>query len=228
MESVRLLIAHSNRAYRVQLRKTLEDSREQIEVIADARTSKIALERIEAKLPDISMVEIDLVGAGGLELTRQIRQSHPTCSVILLANQARQEDLFHAVRYGAAAYLEEDVSRRDLLDTIVRVCAGSYVIDDYVLANPALAGQILSAFRDLAALDRAVRPLFEPLSGQEIAVLEHAAQGISNKQIARAMGLTNTTVKNHVTSVLRKLTVNDRTHAVVYAMQHGWLKLPEL
>lgn len=228
MDNVRILIAHSDRAYRVHLRKTLEDSREEIEVLADARTAKKALAQIEANPPDISMVQIDLVGAGGLELTRLIRQSHPACSVILLGNQAGQEDLFHAVRYGAAAYLQQDVTRRDLLDTIVRVCAGSYVIDDYVLANPALAGQILSAFRDLAALDRAVRPLFAPLSGQEIAVLEHAAQGMSNKHIARAMGLTNTTVKNHVTSVLRKLTVNDRTHAVVYAMQHGWLKLPEM
>jgi len=228
VDSVRILIAHSAPAYRVHLRQILEDSREQIEVTADAASAKDALRQIEAKLPDISMVQIDLSGIGGLELTRQIRQTHPACSVILLANQARQEDLFYAVRYGAAAYLEEDVSRRDLLDTIVRVCAGAYVIDDYVLANPALAGRVLSAFRDLAALDRTVKPLFAPLSGREIDVLQQAAQGMSNKHIARALGISDATVKNHVTSILRKLAVNDRTHAVVYALQHGWLRVPEL
>ncbi len=228
MDRVRILIAHSDPAYRVHLRQILEDSPEQIEVTADAASAKEALQQIGATLPDITMIQINLSGIGGLELTRQVRQTHRACSVILLADQARQEDLFYAVRYGAAAYLEEDVSRKDLLDTVVRVCAGIYVIDDYVLANPAFAGRVLSAFRDLAALDRPVKPLFVPLSGREIDVLEQAAQGLSNKHIARALGISNATVKNHLTSILRKLAVNDRTHAVVYAMQHGWLTVPEL
>lgn len=228
MDSVRILIAHSDQPCRDHLRQILEDSREQIDVVTDAASGKEALQQIEATLPDISIVQINLAGIGGLELTRQIRQSHPACSVILLTDEARQEDLFYAVRYGAAAYLKEDVARGDLLDTIVRVCAGTYVIDDYVLANPELASRVLSAFRDLAAMDYKVKPLFAPLSGREIDVLEQAAQGLSNKHIARALGITNTTVKNHVTSILRKLAVNDRTHAVVYAMQHGWITVPEL
>ena len=83
----------------------------------------------------------------------------------------------------------------------------------------------LKSFRDLAdEVDQEVEPLFIPLSVREVEVLDYIAKGNSNKEIARAMGISDQTVKNHITSIMRKLAVNDRTQAVVYALRHGWIK----
>ena len=87
---------------------------------------------------------------------------------------------------------------------------------------------MLKQFRELSNADREVEPLFAPLSAREIEVLEYIARGNSNKEIARALKISDQTVKNHITSILRKLAVNDRTQAVVYALRHGWIKMQEV
>jgi DNA-binding NarL/FixJ family response regulator len=94
-----------------------------------------------------------------------------------------------------------------------------------VLSKPVVASRVLKSFRDLAdEVDQEVEPLFIPLSVREVEVLDYIAKGNSNKEIARAMGISDQTVKNHITSIMRKLAVNDRTQAVVYALRHGWIK----
>jgi DNA-binding NarL/FixJ family response regulator len=88
-----------------------------------------------------------------------------------------------------------------------------------------LASKVLKSFRDLAEeIDQSAEPLYIPLSGREVQVLDFIAKGNSNKEIARAMSISDQTVKNHITSIMRKLAVNDRTQAVVYAIRQGWIK----
>lgn len=185
-----------------------------------------AMALVSAVCPDVVLADVNLPGGGGLELTRWVRQQQPTTPVILLSTEQRAEELFDAMRYGAAAYLGLDVSGADLAQVIWSVVQGHYVIDDHVLANPAVASRVLNAFRELAAVeDQQIVPLFAPLSPREIEVLENAARGNSNKQIARLMRISEQTVKNHLTSIMRKLAVNDRTQAVVYALRHGWIRV---
>jgi DNA-binding NarL/FixJ family response regulator len=91
-----------------------------------------------------------------------------------------------------------------------------------------VASRVLKQFRDLAMAGQEVEPLFVPLSAREIEVLDYIARGNSNKEIARALKISDQTEKNHITSILRKLAVNDRTQAVVYALRRGWIKMQEL
>jgi DNA-binding NarL/FixJ family response regulator len=199
-----------------------------VEILPQARSAGEALAMIESLDPRLVLAGSELPPEGGLQLTRSIRSGHPTVAVILLAKEEDEERLFYAVRYGAAAYVVKDMPTEGFRGIVESVRQGKYVIDDAVLSNPALASRVLHAFRDLAAVDHQVKQLFAPLTAREIEVLEHAGRGFSNKEIARALSISDQTVKNYLTSVMRKLAVNDRTHAVVYALQHGWISVPEL
>ncbi len=90
-----------------------------------------------------------------------------------------------------------------------------------------VASRVLKEFRELAVYGAEAQPIFAPLSPREVEILDNIAQGMTNKQVAYALGISEQTVKNHMSSILRKLSVNDRTQAVVYAMRQGWIKIPE-
>jgi len=227
VDGIRILIADEHPEETSRIREILHAAGG-FKIVGEAASGEDALMLTGALSPDIALVDVELSRQDGGHLTLSLRLLFPTTTIILLSARPSEEELFHAIRYGAAAYLSKEVGPRDLVGTVKRVRGGKYVIDDNVLDNPTLATRVLSAFRELAAMDQQVKPLFVPLSAREIEVLENAAQGSSNKQIARAMSISEQTVKNHLTSIMRKLAVNDRTHAVVYALRHGWIKVPDL
>ena len=105
--------------------------------------------------------------------------------------------------------------------------AGEYLINDKVFSKPAVASRVLKEFRELAVYGQDAAPIFAPLSPREVEILDNIAQGMTNKQVAYALSISEQTVKNHMSSILRKLSVNDRTQAVVYAMRQGWIRMPE-
>jgi DNA-binding NarL/FixJ family response regulator len=96
-----------------------------------------------------------------------------------------------------------------------------------VLQKPLVASRVLAQLREMHAEGQEIEPLFVPLSPRELEILEHIARGNSNKMVARALKISDQTVKNHITSILRKLAVNDRTQAVVLALRHGWIRVDE-
>ena len=110
---------------------------------------------------------------------------------------------------------------------IRRVNNGEYLINDKVFARPAVASRVLKEFRELAVYGQEAAPIFAPLSPREVEILDNIAKGMTNKQVAYALSISEQTVKNHMSSILRKLSVNDRTQAVVYAMKQGWIRIPE-
>ena len=122
----------------------------------------------------------------------------------------------------------KDIRPDEILDGIRRAASGEYLINESVLTRPLVASRVLKQFRDLSMVGQEMEPLFVPLSAREIEVLDYIARGNSNKEIARALKISDQTVKNHITSILRKLAVNDRTQAVVYALRRGWIKMQEL
>jgi len=158
-------------------------------------------------------------------VVRAVRREQPSTAVILLAPTEDEEQLFAALKAGAAAYFRSDIQPDELSYGIRRVFAGEYLINDSVLTRPLVASRVLEQFRDLIAIGKDVEPLFVPLSAREIEVLDWIARGNSNKEIARALKISDQTVKNHITSILKKLAVNDRTQAVVFALRRGWIKL---
>jgi DNA-binding NarL/FixJ family response regulator len=151
----------------------------------------------------------------------------PATGIVALAVNEDEDQLFEAITAGAAAFILKDISPEDLVTIIRRVNQGEYLINDKVFARPSVASRVLKEFRELAVYGADAQPIFAPLSPREVEILDNIAQGMTNKQVAYALGISEQTVKNHMSSILRKLSVNDRTQAVVYAMRQGWIKIPE-
>ena len=148
-------------------------------------------------------------------------------AVIVMAADEDEEALFASIKAGAAAFVVKDISPDDLVLVIRRVSGGEFLINDKVFSKPAVASRVLKEFRELAVYGQEAQPIFAPLSPREVEILDNIAQGMTNKQVAYALSISEQTVKNHMSSILRKLAVNDRTQAVVYAMRQGWIKMPE-
>ncbi len=199
-----------------------------IDVVGEAADGEQALEMATTLTPDVVLSDVNIPGPDGVEIARALKGALPNTSVILMTAYDDEEQLFNAIRVGAAAYFLKDLGPSELMDGIRRVSRGEYLINESVLSKPMLASRVLQQFADLASEGKEVEPLFVPLSNREIEVLEQIARGNSNKEIARALKISDQTVKNHITSILRKLAVNDRTQAVVYAIRHGWIKMEEL
>jgi DNA-binding NarL/FixJ family response regulator len=227
-ERIRLLIADDTTLLRLGIRGALERDGADFDIVGEAENGHQALEMTHALSPDVILMDSTLVGVNGIEVTRLIKQQTPTVAVIIITAFEDEEELFNSIKVGASAYLTMDVQPADLIASVRRAHAGSYLINDSVLARPLLASRVLRQFRELASVGPETEPIFIPLSAREVEVLEHIARGNSNKEIARSLGISDQTVKNHITSILRKLAVNDRTEAVVYALRHGWIKMEQV
>lgn len=196
-------------------------------IVGEAGNPASAIAVSDTSLADVIVVDADLGAESGVELTRQLRRRHPQVAVIVLTEYADDEQLFQSIRAGAAAYATKQIAASELAMLIKRVASGDYLINDSVLQRPQVASRVLNQFRELSVLDESAEGVFSPLTPREIEILDRIAQGNSNKEIAYNLGISDQTVKNHITSILRKLAVNDRTQAVIYALKHGWIKLDD-
>jgi DNA-binding NarL/FixJ family response regulator len=236
---VRVLIADAQPLFREGLRLTLEGEGD-LAVAGEASSGREALGFLEGEgqPPNVCVLDALLpVGSaalgfgdaalpGGIELARLIKHRHPETAVIIMAAEEEEEQLFQAVKVGAAAYCARDIDPQAMVQVIRRVDGGDYLVSDSILARPQVTERVLRQFRELAATsNEAAEPLFVPLSQREVEILDYIAHGRSNKGIASELGISDQTVKNHITSILRKLAVNDRTQAVIYALRNNWIKL---
>lgn len=226
-QTIRLLVAHRYPLIRDGVRACV-DGADDMEVVGEAEHSSDVVRRATELEPDVVICDIDLAGAGGIEVTRNLRLHLPNTWVILFAKHEDEEALFKAVKSGASAYVLDDTDRDPLLDTVRRVARGEHLIDEDILTHPAIASKVLTQFSTLAGESTEREPIFAPLSPREIEILEQISRGNSNKQIARILNISDQTVKNHITSILKKLAVNDRTEAVVYSLRQGWIKMESL
>jgi DNA-binding NarL/FixJ family response regulator len=198
-----------------------------LEVIGEADDTRGAFDLSVQLSPDIILMDLSLPAPGGIETTQRIKRELPSAGIIVLAVSEDEDALFDAIKAGAAAFILKDVAPDDLVAIIRRVANGEYLINDKVFAKPAVASRVLKEFRELAIYGQEAAPIFAPLSPREVEILDNIAQGMTNKQVAYALSISEQTVKNHMSSILRKLSVNDRTQAVVYAMRQGWIRMPE-
>jgi DNA-binding NarL/FixJ family response regulator len=194
-----------------------------LSLVGTAGTAEAALALVERALPDIVLCDINLPGMDGLALARQLHRLYPQVRVIMVTLHMDEGRVLDAVRAGAAAFLTKDGSGAELLATIHRVARGEYPINDRVLDSPRVARQLLDQFRGLDTPE--VAEIFSPLTPRELEILRIVADGQANKEIAHTLGISDQTVKNHMTAILRKLAVNDRTQAVMQALRHGWITL---
>src|SRR5258708_15245888 len=192
---------------------------------------------------DMVLVESTLPEPGAVEMARFFRVRQPKTVVVFVSRAFSQAELFEAARVGAAAYLRASTDVDLFMATLRRAAAGQFPVDEEVVRFPAVAARILAQFREEStapaespsalfaqpaaarAVPETLGPLFVKLSPREIEILDLVARGNSNKLIGRKLSISDQTVKNHVSAILRKLEVNDRTEAVVYALRNGWIRI---
>jgi DNA-binding NarL/FixJ family response regulator len=198
-----------------------------IQVVGQAGSGERALELIRRLTPDVSILDINLPGINGQHVTHTLRTERNPTRVILLTAYDDLEQMRHAIRAGARAYCSKDVRPEFLLEVIHQVMEGNYVIRDQVM-SPRELEQWVEKFT-LQAIRTYGDPgePFSPLSPREMEVLTLVTRGYSNKEIALQLGIGHQTVKNHVTAILRKLRVEDRTQAAVFALRQGWVRLDQ-
>jgi len=172
-----------------------------------------AVELVDRLAPDLVLMDLKMPGMNGVEATRRIRTAHPEVKVLVLTTFDDDEWVFDAIRAGAAGYLLKDTPREKLVEAVRGTLAGRAFVD------PAVAGKLISQVASRQEQPGSV--LAERLTGREAEVLRLLARGQSNAEIAVALHLSEGTVRNHVSALLSKLEVPDRTQAAILAIRHG-------
>ena len=203
---IRILIADDHPVVRQGLVAILQDQPD-MDVVAEVDNGQQAIEQFRHHQPDIAILDLQMPEVTGVEAITTIRSEFPHACIIMLTIYDTDEDIYQGLRAGAKAYLLKDTPCAEILEVIRTVCEGQRYV-------PAEIGNKLVA--------RMERP---NLSEREREVLRLIAQGKNNKAISRELDITENTVKFHVTNVMTKLGVRDRTHAVVAALQQGLVKL---
>jgi DNA-binding NarL/FixJ family response regulator len=211
-DPIRVLVVDDHAVVREGLRAFL-DLQDGIVVAAEAGDGEEALATAAAVRPDVVLMDLVMPKVSGLEAMRELRERLPGVRVIVLTSFADDETLLPALRAGAAGYLLKNVAPKELARAVRAAHAGEAVLD------PAVAGRLVAALTDAA-------PAASPagLTAREREVLELIGHGYSNKRIARELHIAEKTVKTHVSHVLAKLGVTDRTQAAVYAVRTGLVR----
>ncbi len=223
-----VMIVDDHPLFRQGLRRIIEEGG-RFTVVAEAETGYEAIRMADIHNPHIILSDIQLPGVTGLKIARILKKQHPRTQIVFCSMHIDDERLFDAVRAGASAFLTKDIEAEQFVNALDRVAAGEQLINQTLLSRPQLAWRVLTEFRDMTGDGDKVaapKPGNGPqLSVREVEVLDCVSQGLSNKEIADALYITEQTVKNHMTSVLRKLGVNDRVQAVLYAVRNGWVEI---
>jgi DNA-binding NarL/FixJ family response regulator len=210
-DPIRVLIADDHALFRRGLNMVLE-SEPGIEVVAEAENGEDAVAKAEEFAPDVVLMDVRMPRLSGIEATRTIRDVIPTARILMLTVSDEEADLYEAIKAGANGYLLKEISIEEVADAIRAVMQGQSLI------SPSMASNLLTEFTALAK--RAEEQFPAPrLTEREMQVLKLVAKGMSNREIADNLFISENTVKNHVRSILEKLHLHSRMEAVVYAVR---------
>jgi DNA-binding NarL/FixJ family response regulator len=217
---IRVLLVDDQTLVRQGIQMLLEIEAD-IQVVGQAANGREALQLVEALLPDVVLMDIRMPEMDGVAATQAISARFPDTGVIILTTFEDDEFVFGGLEAGARGYLLKDISSEEMAQAIRKVAAGEALI------QPSITRKVLAEFSRLAtaaekSADKPLQPaLVEPLTEREQEVLSALAKGLSNREIARQLVITEGTVKNHVSSLIAKLEVRDRTQAVLKAQELG-------
>jgi two-component system response regulator DegU len=218
MDKIKVMIIDEQALFRAGVRQTLSDQSD-LEIL-ECDPTQNALELIESSLPDVVLLGSDLTSRSGIELGRKIAQYYPNTKVIVLSPDPNDEELFEVIKTAAAACLSKRANGEELASTIRRAYSGEYPINESLMTRPRVARHVLNQFRGLT---KTLEGVAAPLTKRETEILTYVAEGNSNKEIAHILSISEQTIKNHVSAILRKLNANDRAHAVALALHSGWI-----
>ena len=192
--------------------------------VFDASPSQDPVPLIEANPPDVVLLDIDYPSLKGLDLAGKIVLGCPTARIVMLTSNPEDKQLFEIIKIGAVAYLDKSLTAEELAKAVRQVAGGKYLINESLLSRPQVAERVLRQFQSIHSIDeKTMASIVVSLTSRETEILKYVADGNSNKQIAAVLQISEQTIKNHVSNILRKLNANDRAHAVFLAIRYGWI-----
>jgi two-component system NarL family response regulator len=216
-DTIRVLICDDHALFRRGLVMVLEGE-PGIEVVAEAEDGDDAVAKAEEAAPDVVLMDVRMPRVNGIEATRAIADAVPTAKILMLTVSDEEDDLYEAVKAGATGYLLKEISIEEVADAIRAVVTGQSLI------SPSMASKLLTEFNNLAR--QAEQKVLAPkLTDRELQVLKLVAQGLSNREVAEQLFISENTVKNHVRNILEKLHLHSRMEAVVYAVREKLLDI---
>lgn len=215
MKPIRILIVDDHTLFRSGLKLALQ-RHEGFEVVGEAGDGLEGIKRATQLRPDVVLLDLHMPGVGGLEALRLLREDVPETQVVMLTVSEDAEDLLETLRAGARGYLLKNIDTEFLLESIRRAASGESVM------SPQIANKLADSLR-VSPKDEVVVADVSPdkLSPREREIIVMLARGASNKEIARVLNLSESTIKIHVQGILRKLNIAKRVQAAVYAVEHG-------
>jgi DNA-binding NarL/FixJ family response regulator len=212
-EVIRVLIADDQALFRRGLFVVL-GTEELIEVVAEAENGEEAVARAGELAPDVVLMDVRMPRVSGIEAAKQIRDLLPTTKILMLTVSDEEDDLYEAIKSGANGYLLKEISVEEVAEAIRAVMQGQSLI------SPSMASKLLNEFNSLAKRAAQQEQFPTPvLTSRELEVLKLVAKGMSNKDVAEELYISENTVKNHVRNILEKLHLHSRMEAVMYAVR---------
>jgi two-component system NarL family response regulator len=218
-ELIRVLIADDQALFRRGLYVVL-GTEDHIEVVAEAENGEEAIQKAQELAPDVVLMDVRMPRVNGIEAARTIRAEVPTTKILMLTVSDEEDDLFEAVKAGANGYLLKEISVEEVAEAIRAVVQGQSLI------SPSMASKLLSEFNAISKRAEEKQQFPAPaLTARELEVLKLVAKGMSNREIADELYISENTVKNHVRNILEKLHLHSRMEAVIYAVREKLLDI---
>jgi DNA-binding NarL/FixJ family response regulator len=210
---VRVLLVDDHDLFRTGLRTLLEE--QDVEIVGEAANGEDAVRLVEEHAPEVVLMDLEMPGMGGIEASREITSAAPLTRIVVLTISDQDGDVMDAIVAGACGYLLKDASIQELLRGITAASMGESLI------SPSIASKVLQRVRASSPDLEAAETLLTRLSDRELQVLMLIANGKDNAQIAGDLFISAKTVKNHISNILMKLSIENRIQAAVYAVRSG-------
>jgi DNA-binding NarL/FixJ family response regulator len=214
MDNIGILIADDHTLFRRGVRQLLE-AEEDLHVLGEAATGTEALRQARALMPDVVLMDIQMPEMDGIEATRALHRELPHIGVVFVTMYENDEFVYRGLQAGGRGYILKDADPETMLRAIRAVAAGESLL------GPSIAQKVM---RQFAGMDKVQRSLVDDLTPRELEILKLIAEGLSNREIATRLVISEKTVKNHINNILSKLHVFDRTQATLYAIRAGIAK----
>jgi two-component system NarL family response regulator len=216
-EKIRVLVADDHALFRRALAAVFADEPD-VELVGEASDGEEAIRMAAELVPDVVLMDVRMPKVLGIDAARQIKADQPSTKIVMLTVSDEEDDLFEAIKAGASGYLLKEVDPAEIADALRQIHEG------HSLLSPAVASKLVSEFAAISKRsdERAMRPT---LTDRELEVLRLAADGLTNRQIGRRLGISENTVKNHIRNILEKLHLHSRMEAVLYAVREELIDL---
>lgn len=219
MQKIKIFVSDDEVLFSSGVRRLLE-AEQDFEVVGEANDGQEAVRCALELVPDVVIMNVNMPKLNGIEAARQIKESIPSCNILMLSPYKNGSYILPAMQARVAGFLHKGITFNELVSAIRNIIAGKHVIDETAAFN-ILSGLVSSDGDDSSIY-------LEHLHDREIEILRHAATGLTNKEIAEKLELSERTIQSHFANIFRKLNVSSRTEAIFHALKEGWLSLEDI